>query len=230
MPPIRTSIFWKIQRPHPFPIFCHIQILVVFIYSLIYHLFFQLIEINELFIQIILWFCLQSLEKDFATPSVVRKRISRLSQCMQAINSEYIKVHLRLRPFSDDEMKAKEDQVKESIRKWKLKLKNEYVWIEVQKNKLEKEITENLGSTFECLLFLTFLVIFFFLRAVWRFQLTIMSSLSSHLKIPTCIKLTAEELVIPFIITRSARYSTKQPSKDNCIHWIYENLKEYFAL
>lgn len=50
----------------------------------------------------------KSLQNAFDTPVVVKKRISRLSQNFQQLPVEYMKVFLRLRPFTEKELKENE--------------------------------------------------------------------------------------------------------------------------
>nr|XP_039261212.1 kinesin-like protein KIF20B isoform X1 [Styela clava] len=52
----------------------------------------------------------KNLQSAFDTPVVVKKRISRLSQNFQQLPVEYMKVFLRLRPFTEKELKENEDQ------------------------------------------------------------------------------------------------------------------------
>ncbi|XP_076817054.1 uncharacterized protein LOC143462694 isoform X3 [Clavelina lepadiformis] len=51
----------------------------------------------------------KNLAKDFATP-LVRQRLSRMSSQAYIATSDFMKVYLRLRPFSDQETAASEDQ------------------------------------------------------------------------------------------------------------------------
>jgi len=57
------------------------------------------------------YFLFQNLEKDFATPQVVQKHLSRLSSQAYIASASCMKVFLRVRPFTDEEVKKKENQV-----------------------------------------------------------------------------------------------------------------------